>query len=162
VDTGGAALVGVGGSVIGGFIGSLAAWFFARTSGRLARLSALYWDWSVACHRLLTLTRDLVFAVAGTARTNSATYEKVASPYLLTGQERRYYDEYLELSRAVDLAAFQIEMIDVDGGNSVQRVKAITSKISMFNILSSEPNVDEPTKELEDFNKNLLSRRFRL
>lgn len=158
-----AAVIGVGGSLVGGFVGALTAWGFDRSSKRRDRLISTYGEWSVACHDVLTRAHRMGVAISNKAQTDSGIiYQAAAMFYLNNEPGNIYWREYVEYVRRLEVSQFKVASISdhYDDYRYPQIVADITGKALQFDVSDSPPNVTEAMRALRRLIMSELPARF--
>jgi hypothetical protein len=158
-----AAWIGVAGSVIGGFVGSLATWLFARSTAQRDRLVALYGEWAVACHDVLIRVRDLSVAISNQVeREQGVDYETVAKDYLNREPGNIYWREYVDFVRRLQIAQLKVETLgdDYDGRRFPEIVRMISAAALRVEIRNHAINVRDLMSVLFQFTAVEMPSRF--
>jgi hypothetical protein len=163
MDALGAAWIGVAGSVIGGFVGSLATWLFARSTAERDRLVALYGEWAVACHDVLIRARDMSVAISKQVEHEQGVdYATVARFYLNREPGNIYWREYVDFVRRLQIAQLKVETLgdDYDGRRFPEIVAMISAATLKIDIINYARDVRDLLRVLFQFTALEMPTRF--
>jgi hypothetical protein len=161
VDASSAAWIGVGGSIVGGFVGALAAWLFGRNAARRDRLINVYGEWAVTCHEVLVLARGIGAVGDDEVRRNPGCSYEVAAAFYFGGErgesQRRAYEE---AHRRLELSEFKVASAGDRDLRFVAAVVAITTEAQKIDVWKAAPDIRKAMSYLISFNTEAMPRRF--